>query len=143
MDAREGASRIAERGRLMEEYTALAGSSRSGTPERVLQLIRRIDATYAPKRTRLRPELYCAYRLYSRTLSAADRKDEAYESDICALEALGAVFSLERPARRSQKLDLRTKIFLENPVVALQDATISCLKLAHECQSSSNDETAR
>jgi hypothetical protein len=143
MDIREGVSRIAERGRLLEEYTALAGSSRSYTPERVLQLVRQIDATYVPERTRLRPELYRTYRLYSRTLSAVDRKDEAYEADICALEALGAVLSFQRPARRSHELDLQTDMFLEDPVVALQDATISCLKLAHECQSSLNEDTAR
>ena len=143
MDAEDGASRIAERSRLMEEYTVLGGSSRSCTPERILQLIERIDATYAPKRTRLRPELYRAFRLYSRTLNAADRKDEAYEADICALEALGSVLRLTRPAKRSQKLDTRSGIFAEDPVVVLQDAVISCLKLAHECQSSSNDATAR
>lgn len=106
------------------------------------RILRQLDLTYATELYRPKAELYTAYCLLSQTLGRTS-KEEVYEADLSALEALGARFSLDRPAKLTASLRTGQAIFDKDPVISLQDAIISCLKIAHDCLVAQNRSLAR
>ena len=113
----------------------------SGSVKVIGDLTDQLGATYSTSRGLFKPELYSYLRALS--VAIADDSDEVYETEIRALEALGAVCDIPRPACLSYKPSSIAKLFKTDPLLSLQDAIISCLKIAEDCSRAGNSSLSK
>lgn len=110
----------------------------------IMSLIKDFKELFGPQRTTPCYPLCHCYRLLSDTLASSGRRQEQIEAaEIAALEALGAKVRKKNSANNEQTEHADERMILEDPLIALQEAVIGCLKLVALHKQAGKEDLAR